>query len=218
MRKHIAKALQARSQAIRTAIDRYNTAAAALTPPRAALEWSEVIEYGFLAEFDLLRDTRQDIRVKPWATPAGRFTMDLHFKMLRAAEEIDRLNIKICRFVTFIQNENHFLCKKEEEVRASNVGLAHQIYLYHMEHGRFIGVHLCQLQKVSKLVGFTGTLAPGVSMTHRPSGPAPEISSLPALPSSEYEEALADDDEEIDESAMTELHEAFYDVLSISTD
>jgi hypothetical protein len=100
--KHIAKALQTRSQAIRTAIDKYNEAALDIDPPRPMLQWDNVIEYGFLAEFDFLRETRQDIRSKPWATPAGRFAMDLHFKILRAHEEIDRLDIEIRRFVTFI--------------------------------------------------------------------------------------------------------------------
>jgi hypothetical protein len=69
MRKHIAKALRARSQAIRTAIDRFNDAALVLDPSRAPLQWDNVIEFGFLAEFDLLRDTRQDVPIlgpRPW--------------------------------------------------------------------------------------------------------------------------------------------------------
>ena len=39
--------------------------------------------YTFLADFDLLRDTRQDIRSRPWATPAGRLALDNYFKVLR---------------------------------------------------------------------------------------------------------------------------------------
>ncbi|KAG6821969.1 hypothetical protein H0H92_015871, partial [Tricholoma furcatifolium] len=60
LRKHIGKALKARSQAIRSALDRYNDAATLMSPPRASLSWNEIIEYAFLADFDLLRDTRQD--------------------------------------------------------------------------------------------------------------------------------------------------------------
>ncbi|KZP05529.1 hypothetical protein FIBSPDRAFT_673874, partial [Athelia psychrophila] len=56
MRKHISKALQSRSQAICTALERYNTAARALSPPRQQLEWSDVVDYAFLADFDILRD------------------------------------------------------------------------------------------------------------------------------------------------------------------
>ena|SRR5438876_4668329 len=101
MWKHIAKALQARSQAIRMAINRYNAAAQALKPPCPGLEWNEVIKYGFLAKFDLLQDTRQDICIRPWATPAGQLALDLHFK-LQHAQEIKCVNIKIQWLATFI--------------------------------------------------------------------------------------------------------------------
>ncbi|KAK0441211.1 uncharacterized protein EV420DRAFT_1769035 [Desarmillaria tabescens] len=61
MRKHIGKALKARSQAIRTALTQYNVAAATLIPPRPLLKWERVVEYAFLADFDLLRDVRKDM-------------------------------------------------------------------------------------------------------------------------------------------------------------
>src|SRR5438477_12089078 len=137
MRKHIAKALRAQSQAIRTAIDWYNAAALALKPPCPALQWDSVIEYGFLAEFDLLQDTCQDICTKPWATPEGRMAMDCHFKILRAHEEIDRLNIEIRRFVTFIHDEDRFLREKEKDLEVGDPALAYQVRAYRMEHGRF---------------------------------------------------------------------------------
>lgn len=57
LRKHIGKALKARSQAIRTALTKYNSAAAELQPPHVELSWDEVVEYAFLADFDLLQDT-----------------------------------------------------------------------------------------------------------------------------------------------------------------
>ncbi|KAJ7906661.1 hypothetical protein B0H13DRAFT_1465555, partial [Mycena leptocephala] len=56
LRKHIAKALQTRSRTIQAALDRYNAAAAALDPPRCTLSWSEVIDFTFLVDFDILRD------------------------------------------------------------------------------------------------------------------------------------------------------------------
>ncbi|KAJ7194885.1 hypothetical protein GGX14DRAFT_299630, partial [Mycena pura] len=53
MRKLIAKALQARSKGLKNAITSYNEAATASGRP--LLTWQEVVEYGFLADFDLLR-------------------------------------------------------------------------------------------------------------------------------------------------------------------
>ena len=53
-----------------------------LNPPRPPLSWEQVVEYMFLSDFNLLRDTRQDIRKEPWATPAGRLAMDGYFNLL----------------------------------------------------------------------------------------------------------------------------------------
>ncbi|KAJ7768088.1 hypothetical protein DFH07DRAFT_736485, partial [Mycena maculata] len=56
LRKHIAKALQARSKAIKAAIVRCNDAAEVMEPPMPTLDWEEVVECAFLADFDLLRE------------------------------------------------------------------------------------------------------------------------------------------------------------------
>jgi len=88
LRKHIGKALQARSSAIKTALEHYNVAARALSPPRCMLTLEEVVEYTFLSDFQLLQDTREDISQRPWASPTARLALDTYFKMCRAQEEI----------------------------------------------------------------------------------------------------------------------------------
>ena len=88
LRTHIGKALQRRSEAIRNALARYNAQAAKLKPPRPPLTWKEIVDYSFLAEFDLLRQSRFDIRQANWAQPIHREAMVKHFKLLRAREEI----------------------------------------------------------------------------------------------------------------------------------
>ena len=222
MRRHIAKALQTRSQAIRTAIDRYNAAASTLHPPRPSLEWNEIVEYSFLAEFDLLRDTRQDVRTRTWATPAGRHAMDLHFKMKRAEEEIARLDIEIRRFATYMRDEDHFLRCKEDKIRMFDQALAHQIYVRRMVRGRFLTTHLRRLHDISRLSGFTGTLEPGKSVaklmpTHMPSDPAPSTVSMhPDQGDNSADQQL--DEEEAEELELEEFRESFCHVLHISTD
>ncbi|KAF7341883.1 hypothetical protein MSAN_02043900 [Mycena sanguinolenta] len=166
LRKHIAKALQARSKGVRTALDRYNDAAAALSPPRTQLTWEQIVEYAFLADFDLLREGRQDIRSEPWAQPAGRLAMDQHFKLLRADEEIARLNLEIPRFVTYMMDEERFLVYHEKRLRAEgNPGLAHQVGVHRIERSRFNALHMENLVKLSKEEGFTGSISPGVSVS-----------------------------------------------------
>jgi len=93
-----------------------------------------VVEYAFLADFDLLRDTRQDIRLRPWAKPAARLAMDAFFKMERAREEIKRLNVEIPHVITHMRDEGRFLWRKESKLRSTNPALAHQIQLHRLEH------------------------------------------------------------------------------------
>ncbi|KAJ7822559.1 hypothetical protein B0H14DRAFT_2271758, partial [Mycena olivaceomarginata] len=102
LRRHIAKALQARSKAVHNAIDRYNVAAIALDPPLASLTWEQVVEYTFLADFDILRDTRAEVQSRPWTRRVYRLAMDTYFKIEHAREELVRLNIEIRRTMTWI--------------------------------------------------------------------------------------------------------------------
>ena len=153
LRKHIGNALKARSVAIRTALDRYNAAALALAPPRQILDWDQVVEYAFLSDFDLLRDARQDIRRKPWATPAARLAIDKAFKLERAEEEVARLNIEVRRLATYIRDEDICLRAKERELSDSLPALAHQVALHRMERARFNAHHFKVLGKIYLLPG-----------------------------------------------------------------
>ncbi|KAF8209728.1 hypothetical protein K438DRAFT_1959963 [Mycena galopus ATCC 62051] len=164
LRKHIAKALQVRSKAIKSALDRYNVAAAAMTPPKPQLVWAQVVEYAFLAEFDLLHEGREDIRAEPWALPAGRAALDQHYKMLRADEEIERLNVEIARLVTYMADEEEFLVYHEERLRQEGEdALAHQVRVHRGRRGRFNAVHMERLVRLSKEPGFTADISHGVN-------------------------------------------------------
>ncbi|KAJ7921642.1 hypothetical protein B0H13DRAFT_1604343 [Mycena leptocephala] len=168
-------ALQTRSRTIRAALDRYNAAAAALDPPRHTLSWSEVIDFTFLADFDILRDPEGNAALRPWATPGARELMDTHFKIEHAKEEIDRLNIEIRRLVTYIRDERVFLLAKEAEVRETDSHLAIFIGKYRMQWGCFDEDHMKCLRTMVKKLGprFSGTLMPGVRLAPPPE-PAPQ--------------------------------------------
>lgn len=163
LRKHIGMVLKTRSQAIRTALEKYNLAAASLHPPRPQLSWDVVVEYAFLADFDLLSDTRQDIRERPWAAPAARMLLDEYFKIERAHEEIQRLNIEIRRFITYMQDEEVYLKKKEDLLLEADGALAHQISCLRERLQRCNEQHRHKLHRLASLPGFTGTLQPGIS-------------------------------------------------------
>ncbi|KAJ6605731.1 hypothetical protein B0H10DRAFT_1820435, partial [Mycena sp. CBHHK59/15] len=148
--------------AIKAALVRYNTAAAALPEPRPPLSWEAVVEYTFLADFDLLRDSnRVDPSQRPWALPAARLAMDNYFKICRAVEEIKRLNIEIRRVITHIRDEEAFLRQKEVETREIKPAISHQISIYQEERTRFNALHMARFRKLALSPGFTGTLIPG---------------------------------------------------------
>jgi predicted regulator of amino acid metabolism with ACT domain len=69
MQKHIAKALQVRSKAVKNTIECYNNTGL-LHPPMPSLTWEQVVEYAFLVDFDILRDTCAEVQLKPWMHPA----------------------------------------------------------------------------------------------------------------------------------------------------
>lgn len=123
-----------------------------------------MVEYAFLADFDLLRDSRQDVRDCLWTKPACCVVIDQHCKLERAHEEIQRLNIKIRRVVTYIQDEDAFFCLREAEVRQVNPGLARQVKIHQRERGCFNEQHMRRFRKLVSLPGFTGSIKPGISV------------------------------------------------------
>ena len=166
LHKHIEKALQTRSAAIRTALTQYNIAAKALG--RCTLEFDEVVEYAFLADFDLLRDMRQDISTHPWASPAARLAINSYFKLCQAKEEVVHLNVEIRRLVTYLVDEERYLQACEALYQDTHPALAHQISRCHAICSQFTPLHLRSLEKISRLPGFSRTLTPGISMSHGP--------------------------------------------------
>ncbi|KAJ7025076.1 hypothetical protein C8F04DRAFT_1212968 [Mycena alexandri] len=223
LRKHIAKALQVRSQAIRNALNSYNTAAKSIVPAGRQLSWSEVIEYAFLADFDLLRKPSELGEVRPWSTPAARLLLDKYFKIERAREEIRRCNIEIRRVITSIRDEKAFLTAKENELQESDPGLAWCIRRYRFRRERYDLVHMERFQKLAKQAGsqFTGTLEPGPSGMEgvvETGRQEDEIQAqalareMEAVGASEDEEEDDDDDvggEEEDAKLAEELHTIF---------
>lgn len=200
-----------------------------MSPPRKMLKWEEVVDYTFLADFDLLRDARADISQSLWSSPAARSAMDLHFKICRAREEISRLNIEVCRLVTYIRDEDNYLRMSEEQLKNTNPGLAHQISIVRNIRGRFNSHHLKRLQDISQLSGFSGTLTPGVS-TRTSLG---ESASVPAtrVPANMHADHISArnppypvdtledlEEEEVEDEIAEEASRRLQDVLFITED
>jgi hypothetical protein len=167
MWRHIAHTLQSRSQAIQTTLNQYNKSAKALSPPCPPLQWAEVVEYMLLADVDLLCDTHhgEDIRSCQWATPASCRAMDMYFRVLQAGEEIQQLDVKILRFVTYMQDEVNFFLQEEAHVCTYDPVLACQIRLLTIEKSCYNAVHMDLFYKTSKISGFSAKITSGIHVS-----------------------------------------------------
>ncbi|KAJ7348547.1 hypothetical protein DFH08DRAFT_914340 [Mycena albidolilacea] len=176
VRKHIAKALQVRSKAIQSALQRYNSAALALDPPRQHLSWEEVIDYAFLANFDILRDPTGNATIRAWADPAAHQLLDSYHKLKRAKEEIQQLNIKIRCVVTYMKDEREFLLAKEAEILPDDPTLAFFIGKYRRQRGRYDKIHTKHFYAIRQKLGnrFTADLTPGERADPTSASPSPE--------------------------------------------
>lgn len=125
-----------------------------------------MVEYVFVSEFDIIAKTREDIRLRPWAQPAARTLMDQYFKIKRAREEIERLNVEISRFITFIRDEEDFLRSMEAQLKPKNATISYQISLRRHRFELANQEHLHRLEKLCSMAGFTGSLLPRVAREH----------------------------------------------------
>ncbi|KAE9398022.1 hypothetical protein BT96DRAFT_995208 [Gymnopus androsaceus JB14] len=128
MRKHIGQSLKNRSKSIQSAIVSYNEAAAALNPPRQKITWDQIVDFSYLSEFDILRDTPE--------------------------EELSRVHVEVKRLLTYIVDEEKEVCDKAREVEADDPALALQLRLYWREQSRFNALHRSCLFAITKLKGF----------------------------------------------------------------
>lgn len=125
------------------------------------LDFKTIINYTFVSQFDLLRDSQQDIRSKLWSIASNRFLMDKLFERDRAREEITRLNVEIAQLRTWIRDEDQDFQAVILAVRESNRYLAAEI---ENRAQRRFWIHECllgTLRMLERVPGFTGTRIPG---------------------------------------------------------
>jgi hypothetical protein len=168
LRQQISKALQRRSEAIRNALSRYNTQAGALIPPRPQLTWKDIVEYSFLGEFDLLRQSRSDIRTLDWTKPAHREATVKYFKIQRAREEIERLNVEIRRLRTAIHDEGLMVNATIDVLLASNQPVGLELQRQWQTRAAINAVHLFRLDQIASQPNFSGTRGIGVRLNSIP--------------------------------------------------
>jgi len=158
---HISKALKAQSKAIQRALMAYNKAAVSFDPPRPKLTWAEIVEYSTIAKFDLLRSgARQDIHNLEWANARNREATVCHLKILRAQEEITRLNIEIKRIATWIVDEGTAFDHAIQESQGDII-LNGTVHAFVAQRRRLNDDLQHKLRSIYALPGYTGACGIG---------------------------------------------------------
>lgn len=145
----------------------------------------------FLSEFDFLRDTRQDVRSRPWARPGMRILLQEYHRCLRAREEIIRLNLEIRRVRQWVRTDEASLMSAiHATTESGDAGLAYELK---RRRKRQMQVHatICQkLDETERLHGYSGAM--GQAHTQAPA----EANT----PTTEPDERLAEAEDGIDAS------------------
>lgn len=168
LRMHIMKALTARSQSIKTALSRYNQAAAVLHGADVPkLTWEEVADVSVLADFDLLRGSRRLILEKAWAKPENRRCVESWHRLNRAEEELARLNIEVRRVRTSIIDEQNTLLVEANRIQLDDPLLGWAAHRYVSRRLKVNELVMHQLRLIEKIPGYTGTRDIGVRLGSR---------------------------------------------------
>jgi hypothetical protein len=136
------------------ALRNYNQQAVLVERPE--LDWKTVVEYTFLAQFDLLHFGCRDIRDEQWAQPGMREATTLFFKLRGAHDEIARCNIEIRRLSTSIRDERVDIPKHIERVSATNAALGFHTKWWWELREAVNRVHDYRLTQIRRLVGYRG--------------------------------------------------------------
>lgn len=144
------------------------------------------MDYGFLAEFDVLRLTVSDKCHEGWTKPANREAAIKYFKLRRAREEIERLNLEIYRLEHSIRTETKQMSQALEVLATQDAPLAAEL-----EHRRKLrasvnAIHCQRFAELKSKIYFTGQISDDLA------------AQAAAAETAELNEDLTDEDREIE--------------------
>ncbi|KAG1724721.1 hypothetical protein EDB19DRAFT_1644392 [Suillus lakei] len=156
LHQHISSAISRRSAAIQTALKKYNQLAIIQTPPQEVLDFSKVASYAWLSEFDLLKHSRHHILEKPWVSKGNREVANNFFKIQRAHEEVQRLNVEVTWLSAWVDHEDVHLKSTFESLAESDPVLSREISHMYEERKRVNDVHRRRIHALYELSGYSG--------------------------------------------------------------
>ncbi|KIM56647.1 hypothetical protein SCLCIDRAFT_132080, partial [Scleroderma citrinum Foug A] len=153
--KQISKAIVRQSAAVQIALERYNKLAVKQSPPQPVLQYSEVLSYATLGDFDLVKHSRHNVLARPWSNTMHCQMAVKYFKLLRAHEEITWLNVEVRWLQAWVDGETMEI-RHAAELSAQNPLLSAELWvLFHRQHC-VNNQHQVQLQHIYDLEEYSG--------------------------------------------------------------
>ncbi|KAF9258670.1 hypothetical protein L218DRAFT_713248 [Marasmius fiardii PR-910] len=110
-----------------------------------------------VADFDLLKDTQNNVAELIWAWEENREAMRLHFRIRWAREELERLHVEMQRLITFLIDDHADYHHAIQRTLPLNLGLASELS---RQQSYRLTVHERIVQRLAQtrdLKGFVGT-------------------------------------------------------------
>ncbi|KAG1723103.1 hypothetical protein EDB19DRAFT_1645441, partial [Suillus lakei] len=160
------------------------------------LQWEQIVDYSFLAEFDLLRETGTEIQTKHWANPSYRHASTQHLVHQRAKEEIHRLNVEVGWLCTKIRDDTLDYPRAIVQLELDNPPPAAHLQCRWQWLWSANGQHLWCIEQILWLPGYSSPMSPGTR-----EGQQCEVTS--ALEGAQHGLADEADEGERDEDALS---------------
>ena len=141
---------------MRNALKRYNKLAVKQSPLQPTLQYSEVLSYATLGDFDLLKHSQHEVLAWPWSNTMHRQMVVKYFKLLRAREEITRLNVEVRRLQAWVDSETTEIKQIATELSAQNPPLSAELQVLFHRQLRVNNQHQLWLQRIYNLEGYSG--------------------------------------------------------------
>ncbi|KAF8574510.1 hypothetical protein K439DRAFT_1262534, partial [Ramaria rubella] len=132
--------------------NKYNAMAPLQDPSCQLLEYSAVVAYSWLGEFDLLKESRYEVLQRPWAIPLYREIASKYYKLVCAHEELVHLNVEIQHLHTWVNDKDIYLTHSAD----FEPPIAMAIRAQHGQRWHVNNVHQTCLQTIYRLSGYSG--------------------------------------------------------------
>ena len=117
-----------------------------------------VLNYVYLGEFELLRNSRFNIQERPWAHAAEREAASAYFKLCRTREELERLQVELRRLSIFIDDDEASLAEAALRLQDEDNLIAYQIVKTLQSKVLANEMHRSRIVTILTINDFTGSI------------------------------------------------------------